>query len=143
MISSSFFSSSSSTSSVRNFFALSLLSVAVLVLALGHFSTSAEAYPLNLGGGGGNEAMARKHPVALEIENPEEVLSVLDNLMQNILVGIDISHSGGALINEKSPGNKRGIDLGLSRGFSGSQAAKHLMGMTAAGFANGPGRRRK
>ncbi len=43
----------------------------------------------------------RKHPVALEIENPEEVLSVLDNLMQNILVGIDISHSGGALINEK------------------------------------------
>ena len=38
--------------------------------------------------------------------------------------------------------NKRGIDLGLSRGFSGSQAAKHLMGMSAASFANGPGRKR-
>lgn len=30
-----------------------------------------------------------KHPVAMEVENPEEVLSVLDNLMQNILVAIE------------------------------------------------------
>lgn len=38
---------------------------------------------------------------------------------------------------------KRGLDLGLSRGFSGSQAAKHLMGLAAANFAGGPGRRRR
>ncbi|GBM46755.1 hypothetical protein AVEN_31379-1 [Araneus ventricosus] len=38
---------------------------------------------------------------------------------------------------------KRGLDLGLSRGFSGSQAAKHLMGLSAASFANGPGRKRR
>ncbi|XP_065157896.1 uncharacterized protein Dh31 isoform X1 [Atheta coriaria] len=38
---------------------------------------------------------------------------------------------------------KRGIDLGLGRGFSGSQAAKHLMGLAAANFAGGPGRRRR
>ncbi|KAL1506443.1 hypothetical protein ABEB36_005809 [Hypothenemus hampei] len=38
---------------------------------------------------------------------------------------------------------KRGIDFGLGRGFSGSQAAKHLMGLAAANFAGGPGRRRR
>lgn len=39
--------------------------------------------------------------------------------------------------------SKRGLDLGLSRGFSGSQAAKHLMGLHAATYAGGPGRRRR
>lgn len=38
---------------------------------------------------------------------------------------------------------KRGLDLGLNRGFSGSQAAKHLMGLAAANYAGGPGRRRR
>lgn len=36
---------------------------------------------------------------------------------------------------------KRGLDLGISRGFSGSQAGKHLLGLSAASFANGPGRK--
>jgi len=40
-----------------------------------------------------------------------------------------------------SSAQKRGLDLGISRGFSGSQAGKHLMGLSAASFANGPGRR--
>ncbi|CAG9823767.1 unnamed protein product [Phaedon cochleariae] len=39
--------------------------------------------------------------------------------------------------------SKRGLDFGLGRGFSGSQAAKHLMGLAAANFAGGPGRRRR
>ncbi|KAK4288629.1 hypothetical protein Pmani_038346, partial [Petrolisthes manimaculis] len=39
--------------------------------------------------------------------------------------------------------NKRGLDLGLGRGFTGSQAAKHLMGLAAANFAGGPGRKRR
>ncbi|XP_058792420.1 diuretic hormone class 2 [Phymastichus coffea] len=39
--------------------------------------------------------------------------------------------------------SKRGLDLGLNRGFSGSQAAKHLMGLAAANYAGGPGRRRR
>lgn len=38
---------------------------------------------------------------------------------------------------------KRALDLGLGRGFSGSQAAKHLMGLSAANFAGGPGRRKR
>jgi len=69
----------------------------------------------------------------IEIENPEEVLNVLESLSQSI------ANSEYDLYKNQ----KRGIDLGLSRGFSGSQAAKHLMGMSAANFANGPGRRRK
>lgn len=38
---------------------------------------------------------------------------------------------------------KRGLDLGLSRGYSGSQQAKHMMGIAAAGLSGGPGRRRR
>ncbi|XP_018052015.1 PREDICTED: diuretic hormone class 2 isoform X2 [Atta colombica] len=38
---------------------------------------------------------------------------------------------------------KRGLDLGLNRGYSGSQAAKHMMGLAAANYAGGPGRRRR
>ena len=40
-------------------------------------------------------------------------------------------------------GVKRGLDLGLGRGYSGSQAAKHLMGLAAANFAGGPGRKKR
>lgn len=44
-------------------------------------------------------------------------------------------------LNKTSGAQKRGLDLGISRGFSGSQAGKHLMGLSAASFANGPGKR--
>ncbi|KAK3858145.1 hypothetical protein Pcinc_035644 [Petrolisthes cinctipes] len=42
-----------------------------------------------------------------------------------------------------SGSSKRGLDLGLGRGFTSSQAAKHLMGLAAANFAGGPGRKRR
>ncbi|KAK3884376.1 hypothetical protein Pcinc_011348 [Petrolisthes cinctipes] len=42
-----------------------------------------------------------------------------------------------------SGSSKRGLDLGLGRGFTGSQAAKHLMGLATANFAGGPGRKRR
>ncbi|XP_014226773.1 diuretic hormone class 2 isoform X1 [Trichogramma pretiosum] len=45
--------------------------------------------------------------------------------------------------NKRYVSAKRGLDLGLNRGFSGSQAAKHLMGLAAANYAGGPGRRRR
>merc|ERR1711878_228661 len=37
--------------------------------------------------------------------------------------------------------SKRWIDFGLGRGFSGSQAAKHFLGMAAARYSGGPGKR--
>ncbi|XP_076323586.1 uncharacterized protein LOC143232275 [Tachypleus tridentatus] len=67
----------------------------------------------------------------LEIEHPDEVRRVLNGVVESLLA----SESGKT--------EKRGLDLGLSRGFSGSQAAKHLMGLAAANFAGGPGRRRR
>jgi len=39
--------------------------------------------------------------------------------------------------------SKRGIDFGLGRGFSGSQAAKHFMGIAAAQYSGGPGKRKR
>ncbi|KAL5281768.1 Dh31 family protein [Megaselia abdita] len=38
---------------------------------------------------------------------------------------------------------KRAVDFGLSRGFSGTQEARHRLGLAAANFAGGPGRRRR
>ena len=38
---------------------------------------------------------------------------------------------------------KRSIDLGLNRGFSGVQAAKHLLGLQAASFHGGPGKKKR
>lgn len=39
--------------------------------------------------------------------------------------------------------SKRTVDFGLARGFSGIQEAKHRMGLAAANFAGGPGRKRR
>jgi len=39
--------------------------------------------------------------------------------------------------------NKRGIDFGLGRGYSGNQAAKHFMGLVASQYAGGPGKRKR
>ncbi|CAH0391048.1 unnamed protein product [Bemisia tabaci] len=68
-----------------------------------------------------------------EMEEPdtEMMLEMLARLGQSIIRANDLENS------------KRGLDLGLSRGFSGSQAAKHLMGLAAANYAGGPGRRRR
>lgn len=39
--------------------------------------------------------------------------------------------------------SKRTVDFGLARGFSGMQEAKHRMGLAAANYAGGPGRKRR
>ncbi|XP_076345577.1 diuretic hormone class 2-like [Tachypleus tridentatus] len=67
----------------------------------------------------------------VEIENPDEAIRVLTGVVDSLLAS------------EIGKTEKRALDLGLSRGFSGSQAAKHLMGLAAANFAGGPGRRRR
>ncbi|XP_054723788.1 diuretic hormone class 2-like, partial [Uloborus diversus] len=52
---------------------------------------------------------------SVDVDNPEDVFRVLFKLAQDVIDSDNGIHS-----------DKRGIDLGLSRGFSGSQAAKHL-----------------
>ncbi|XP_037088321.1 diuretic hormone class 2-like [Pollicipes pollicipes] len=44
---------------------------------------------------------------------------------------------------ETNLAHKRGLDFGLGRGFSATQAAKLKMGLAAAAFPGGPGRRRR
>merc|ERR1712178_110099 len=39
--------------------------------------------------------------------------------------------------------DKRGIDFGLGRGYSGSQAARHMLGLQQVNFAGGPGKRKR
>jgi hypothetical protein len=39
--------------------------------------------------------------------------------------------------------SKRGVDFGLARGFSGSQALKHSLGLLASQHPGGPGRRKR
>merc|ERR1712141_626538 len=36
--------------------------------------------------------------------------------------------------------SKRGLDFGLGRGYSGSQAARHQLGLYQANYAGGPGK---
>lgn len=67
----------------------------------------------------------------LEEEDPEAFLDIIARLRHSIMR------------NQELENNKRGLDLGINRGFSGSQAAKHLIGFAAANYAGGPGRRRR
>ncbi|XP_074598419.1 diuretic hormone class 2 isoform X2 [Brevipalpus obovatus] len=69
-------------------------------------------------------------PVLVEIERPDQTLRILQSLIHSIMAGQEINNE------------KRGLDLGLSRGFSGQRAAKHLVGLANADFAGGPGKRR-
>ncbi|XP_034828982.1 diuretic hormone class 2 isoform X5 [Maniola hyperantus] len=62
---------------------------------------------------------------------PEEIVGMLNRL--NDLIQME----------RKLESEKRALDLGLSRGYSGAIQAKHLMGLAAANFAGGPGRRRR
>jgi len=39
--------------------------------------------------------------------------------------------------------SKRTVDFGIGRGFSGVQEAKHRVGLAAANYAGGPGRKRR
>merc|ERR1711915_20093 len=44
---------------------------------------------------------------------------------------------------QKDLSEKRGIDFGLGRGYSGSQAARHMLGLQQASFAGGPGKKKR
>ncbi|XP_026743773.1 diuretic hormone class 2 isoform X2 [Trichoplusia ni] len=62
---------------------------------------------------------------------PEEIMDML-NRLGNLIQ-----------IERKMENEKRALDLGLSRGYSGALQAKHLIGLAAANYAGGPGRRRR
>ncbi|KAG7204214.1 hypothetical protein KM043_002045 [Ampulex compressa] len=76
-------------------------------------------------------APQRNYWSQLEEDDPETFLELIAQLRHTIMRNPELEN------------NKRGFDLGLHRGLSGSQAAKHLMGLATANYAGGPGRRRR
>lgn len=74
----------------------------------------------------------------VELEDPDYVLELLTRFSNSIIRAKELEK-----FVRGSSSAKRGLDLGLGRGFSGSQAAKHLMGLAAANYAGGPGRRKR
>merc|ERR1712123_345922 len=53
----------------------------------------------------------------------------------------DLRYVGTESTTEDS--EKRGIDFGLGRGYSGSQAARHMLGLQQASIAGGKGKRKR
>ncbi|KAK3870936.1 hypothetical protein Pcinc_023886 [Petrolisthes cinctipes] len=74
----------------------------------------------------------------IEIDNPDYLLDLITRLGQSIVRANELEK-----FVRSSGSSNRGLDLGLGRGITGSQAAKHLMGLAAANFAGGPGRKRR
>ncbi|XP_046383428.1 diuretic hormone class 2 [Ischnura elegans] len=105
---------------------LIFLSVTLAILVSNcHSSSSMSSQRLGAGGMRGY--------VDLDDPDPEYVLELLARIGQSVIR------------NQEMTDAKRGgtLDLGMGRGFSGAQAAKHLMGLAAANYAGGPGRRRR
>ncbi|XP_059079551.1 uncharacterized protein LOC131877785 isoform X2 [Tigriopus californicus] len=83
--------------------------------------------------------------------DPSYVLGMLSQLRSSILKPLE--KSSRSYFRRPTPtqreelepdfSNKRAIDFGLGRGYSGNQAAKHFMGLVASQYAGGPGKKRK
>ncbi|XP_072393578.1 diuretic hormone class 2 isoform X2 [Diabrotica undecimpunctata] len=82
-------------------------------------------------------------PLYLERQSPKYLIQTISRLRQALLNDEEMENNDYPALSDDRDTSKRGLDLGLGRGFSGSQAAKHLMGLAAANFAGGPGRRRR
>ncbi|XP_073955219.1 diuretic hormone class 2 isoform X1 [Choristoneura fumiferana] len=70
--------------------------------------------------------------------DPEEIMDMLNRLGNLIQIERKMENFKDDITSEK-----RAIDLGLSRGYSGALQAKHLLGLAAANYEGGPGRRRR
>jgi len=88
--------------------------------------------PLNLVQVGGEEGVG----------HPAYVLSILSDLGTLIdqRQGTEEDFPEPESDTEDYEGRKRAIDFGLGRGYSGSQAARHMAGIMQANFSGGPGK---
>ncbi|CAG9787895.1 unnamed protein product [Diatraea saccharalis] len=69
---------------------------------------------------------------------PEEIMDMLNRLGSLLQIERKMENFKDDITSEK-----RALDLGLSRGYSGALQAKHMLGVAAANSAFGPGRRRR
>merc|ERR1719410_1727302 len=74
---------------------------------------------------------------------PEYVLNMITDLGSLLKQRYKIEQIRAPDTSEEDNSDKRGIDFGLGRGYSGSQAARHMLGLQQVNFAGGPGKRKK
>ncbi|XP_015035321.1 diuretic hormone class 2 isoform X1 [Drosophila miranda] len=108
-------------------FAVALLAVCLLAIS----STEAAPMPRYQSNGGGGYGGGAGY---------NELEEVPDDLLMELM-----TRFGRTIIRARNDleNSKRTVDFGLARGYSGTQEAKHRMGLAAANFAGGPGRRRR
>eukprot|EP00095_Tigriopus_kingsejongensis_P010431 maker-scaffold294_size218657-snap-gene-0.21 protein:Tk10431 transcript:maker-scaffold294_size218657-snap-gene-0.21-mRNA-1 annotation:"diuretic hormone class 2" len=107
----------------------SLLFSLVAILVLGQLLVQlTEASPIDINVANRDDLTSEEVSEMLR-GDPSYVLGMLSQLRSNILKPLE--------------NNKRAIDFGLGRGYSGNQAAKHFMGLVASQYAGGPGKKRK
>ncbi|XP_050678896.1 diuretic hormone class 2 [Leptidea sinapis] len=70
---------------------------------------------------------------------PEDIMEMLNRLDRYMQLERKMADYKDAAVTS----DKRALDLGLNRGYSGALHAKHMMGVAAANYAGGPGRRRR
>merc|ERR1711874_187240 len=82
------------------------------------------------------------HAYQVVLESPPEyVLNMITDLGSFLKQRYKIEQRDPDTSEEDS--DKRGIDFGLGRGYSGSQAARHMLGLQQVNFAGGPGKRKR
>merc|ERR1712117_605828 len=74
---------------------------------------------------------------------PEYVLNMITDLGSLLKQRYKIEQIRAPDASDEDNSEKRGIDFGLGRGYSGSQAARHMLGLQQASFAGGPGKKKK
>merc|ERR1711976_664797 len=78
-----------------------------------------------------------------EVEAPQYVLNIFPDLGEMLRSRYNKESRNGFSESSTEDSDKRGIDFGLGRGYSGSQAARHMLGLQQVNFAGGPGKRKK
>merc|ERR1719309_401535 len=74
--------------------------------------------------------------------NTSDIRHKLSSIMKDGLLQINLDMKD--LLQPTEVTNKRtSIDFGLGRGYSGSQAARHMLGLQQASFSGGPGKKKR
>jgi len=91
---------------------------------------------------GSHEARSYQGHVVLE-SPPRYVLNIISDLGSYLKQRYNTEPRNGFSDSQEEDSDSRGIDFGLGRGYSGSQAARHMLGLQQVNFAGGPGKRRR
>merc|ERR1711953_788815 len=104
----------------RNYCQVYMLGIGLVLILLSHRSGGVLTQPTE----------------SLYQPRPSDVINILNDLVSFLRK----RHHRGSIMNIS---DKRAIDFGLGRGYSGSQAARHMLGLERVNFAGGPGKKKR